>query len=108
MGELQKLRKDAEESNIQHDSIVNGLKKKQSDAVQEMNEQIDQLQKMKSKIGKDKTHIQNEISDARCALEEVNRAKASSEKSNKALQNQLNDLMKKVEEAKYAINDIEN
>merc|ERR1712083_604697 len=76
--ELQKLRKDLEESNIQHDSIVNGLKKKQSDAVQEMNEQIDQLQKMKSKIERDKTLIQNEISDARCALDEINRAKASS------------------------------
>jgi len=106
--ELQKLRKDLEESNIQHESIVNGLKKKHQDAVQEMNEQIDQLQKMKSKIEKDKTHIQNEIGDARCALDEVQRAKASSEKSNRALQTQLNDLMKKVEEAKYAINDIEN
>merc|ERR1740137_364948 len=106
--ELLKLRKDLEEANIQHDSIVNGLKKKHQDAVQEMNEQIDQLQKMKSKIEKDKSHIQNEIADARCAVDEIQRAKASSEKSNKALQTQLNDLMKKVEEAKYAINDIEN
>ena len=63
---------------------------------------------MKSKIEKDKTYIQNEIADSRCALDEINRAKASSEKSNRALQTQLNDLMKKVEEAKYAINDIEN
>jgi myosin heavy chain 6/7 len=106
--ELQKLRKDSEEANIQHESIVNGLKKKQNDAVQEMNEQIDQLQKMKSKIEKDKTYIQNEIGDSRCALDEINRAKASAEKSNRALQNQLNDILKKVEEAKYAVNDIEN
>merc|ERR1719260_464635 len=35
--ELQKLRKDAEEANIQHEAIVNGLKKKHQDAVQEMN-----------------------------------------------------------------------
>ena len=36
--------------NIQHEAVVNGLKKKHGDAVQEMNEQIDALQKMKTKI----------------------------------------------------------
>jgi len=106
--ELMKLRKDLEEANIQHESIVSGLKKKHGDAVQEMNEQIDQLQKMKSKIEKDKSHIQNEIVDARAALDEIQRSKASVEKANKALQNNLNELMKKVEEAKYAISDVEN
>merc|ERR1719259_1376883 len=106
--ELMKLRKDLEEANIQHEAIVSGLKKKHGDAVQEMNEQIDQLQKMKSKIEKDKSHIQNEIVDARAALEEIQRSKAAVEKANKALQNNLNELMKKVEEAKYALSDIEN
>ena len=47
--ELSKLRKDLEEANIQHDATVTGLKKKQVDAVCEMNEQIDQLSKMKAK-----------------------------------------------------------
>merc|ERR1712227_488964 len=103
-----KLRKDLEEANIQHESIVSGLKKKHGDAVIEMNEQIDTLQKMKSKIEKDKSHIQNEIVDSRAALEEIQRSKASVEKSNRNLQNTLNDLMKKVEEAKYALSDIEN
>merc|ERR1712106_958595 len=46
--------------------------------------------------------------DSRLALDEINRAKASSEKSNRALQTQLNEILKKVEEAKYAVNDIEN
>merc|ERR1712128_242727 len=106
--ELQKLRKDSEEANIQHESIVNGLKKKQNDAILEMNEQIDQLQKMKSKIDKDKTYIQSEIADSRLALDEIISANALSEKSNRALQTQLNEILKKVEEAKYAVNDIEN
>merc|ERR1712098_804411 len=48
--ELLKLRKDLEEANIQHEAVVHGLKRKHGDAVQEMTEQIDQLQKMKSKI----------------------------------------------------------
>merc|ERR1712012_690460 len=55
--ELNKLRKDLEEANIQHESILAGLKKKQGDAIGEMNEQVDQLQKMKAKIDKDKTVI---------------------------------------------------
>jgi hypothetical protein len=53
------------------------LKRKHHDAIQEMQEQIDQLMKMKSKIDKDKSHIINECGDARSATEEVNRAAAS-------------------------------
>merc|ERR1711976_878322 len=63
--EVQKLRKDLEEANIQHESVLMNLKKKHQDAIQEMTEQIDQLTKMKSKIEKDKSKIQAEIGDAR-------------------------------------------
>merc|ERR1712043_147007 len=83
--EVQKLRKDLEEANIQHESVLMNLKKKHQDAIQEMTEQIDQLTKMKSKIEKDKGKIQVEIADGRAATEEIGRAKASSEKSNKTL-----------------------
>ena len=38
--EIAKLRKDMEEANIQHESILAGLKKKQGDAIGEMNEVI--------------------------------------------------------------------
>ena len=44
-----KLRKDLEECNIQHESTILSLKKKQSDSISEMNEQMDQLNKMKTK-----------------------------------------------------------
>merc|ERR1712121_35933 len=81
--EVQKLRKDLEEANIQHEAVLMNLKKKHQDAIQEMSEQIDQLTKMKSKIEKDKSKIQHEIGDARAAADEIARAKASSEKSNK-------------------------
>merc|ERR1712002_50848 len=46
--EVQKLRKDLEEANIQHEAVLMNLKKKHQDAIQEMTEQIDQLTKMKS------------------------------------------------------------
>ena len=47
--ELAKLRKDLEECNIQHETILISLKKKHQDAVAEMAEQVDQLNKMKAK-----------------------------------------------------------
>merc|ERR1712037_822648 len=75
--EVGKLRKDLEEANIQHESVLLNLKKKHQDAIQEMSEQIDQLSKMKSKIEKDKGKIMAEATDCRAATDEVARAKAS-------------------------------
>merc|ERR1712200_54640 len=105
--EVAKLRKDIEETNIQHESILGNLKRKHQDAIQEMSEQIDQLQKMKSKIEKDKTHIMNEIADARAATDEVMRAQSSADKSNKNLSANLNDISKKINEANLTLGDFE-
>jgi len=105
--EVAKLRKDLEECQIQHEATLVSLKKKHQDAVAEMTEQIDQLNKMKAKIEKDKGQIMNEIGDVRAATEEVNRSKASAEKSHKQLLAQLNDLNKKVEEANLTLGDFE-
>merc|ERR1712038_1807230 len=61
----------------------------------------------KAKIEKDKTLIMHEISDARAATDEVARSKASSEKTLRNLQNTLNELGKKIEEANLTLGDIE-
>merc|ERR1711970_1652903 len=106
--EVNKLRKDLEEANIQQEAILSNLKRKHADATQEMSEQIDQLQKMKSKIDKDKNHIIHEIADARAATDEVIRSQASADKSNKGLLANLNELSKKVEEANLTLGDFEN
>merc|ERR1719189_2051397 len=50
--EVQKLRKELEEANIQHEATLIGLKKKHQDAVSEMSEQIEQLSAMKGRIEK--------------------------------------------------------
>ena len=73
--EVVKLRRDLEESHVQRDATVTGMKKKQSDSVAEMNEQIDQLSKMKQKVDKDKDQIVKEIHDVRGATDEVGRSK---------------------------------
>merc|ERR1711970_936416 len=103
--EVQKLRKDVEAANIQQESILANLKRKQADATAEMSEQIDALGKMKSKIEKDKVVIMNEISDARAATDEVMRAQASADKSNKAMLESLNAINKKVDNANLTLGD---
>ena len=106
--EVQKLRKDLEEAQIQQEATLCNLKKKHQDAVAEMNEQIDQLTKMKAKIDKDKSQINNEIQDIRTGVDEINRSKASAEKSNKTLNATLQDVSRKVEEANLTLSDFEN
>merc|ERR1711874_925090 len=95
--EVQKLRKDLEEANIQQESTMTNLRRKHQDAVSEMAEQIEQLTKMKAKVEKDKNAITHEIQDVRAATDEIGRAKASAEKSNRTLVGQLNEQNKKVE-----------
>merc|ERR1719410_2341256 len=102
-----KLRRDLEETQIQQEATIVGLKKKHQDSIAEMQEQVEQLNKIKAKIEKDKTVIMHEIADARAATDEVNRSKASAEKSLKNLQGSLNELSKKIEEANLTLGDME-
>jgi hypothetical protein len=55
--ELAKLRRELEELNVQHESSMAGLRKKHNDAVAEMAEQIDNLNKMKAKAEKDRSQV---------------------------------------------------
>merc|ERR1739842_286559 len=87
--EVTKIRRDLEETQIQQEATIVGLKKKHQDANAEMQEQIEQLNKMKSKIEKDKTLIMHETADVRAATDEVNRSKAAAEKSLRNLQGTL-------------------
>merc|ERR1719234_269905 len=105
--EVTKLRKDLEECRIQHDATLVSLKKKQADSIAEMSEQMDQLNKMKSKVNKDCSQIMAEVQDVRAATDEVGRSKASAEKSQRALAGTLTDLTKKIEEVNLNLGDFE-
>ena len=47
--ELLKLRRDLEENQLQHEAAISSLRKKGQDAQNEMSDQIDALQKVKSR-----------------------------------------------------------
>jgi len=105
--ELSKLRRDLEESNIQHESTLANLRKKHNDAVSEMSEQIDQLNKMKAKAEKDRSVMKGQVDDMKAATDHITAEKASLEKSNKQLQQHIHELQNKVDESNRSLNDLD-
>ncbi|XP_042243049.1 myosin heavy chain, muscle-like isoform X25 [Homarus americanus] len=105
--ELSKLRRDLEESNIQHEGALVNLRKKHNDAVAEMSEQIDHLNKMKARAEREKTTLSSELNDARSAADILSNEKAAAEKMNKQLQHQSNEIQSKLDEANRTLNDFD-
>merc|ERR1719376_505290 len=79
--ELAKLKRDLEEANMQHESVLMSLRQKHNQAVTEMSEQIDHLNKMKARAEKDKETMKRESDDARSALDTLAREKVAAEKT---------------------------
>jgi len=105
--ELAKLRRDLEECNIQHEAALASLRKKHNDAVAEMSEQIDHLNKMKARVEKDKEGLKRDADDARAASDAMAQDKAAAEKMNKQLMGGLNDTQSKLDEANRTLNDFD-
>jgi len=106
--EINKLRRDLEEANIQHEGILVALKKKHVDATSEMSEQIDQLNKMKQKIEKEKHAKKLQIDEMMAAIDVLANEKASLEKQNSLLQQQLNDANRRCEDANLTLSDYDH
>ncbi|CAF4167578.1 unnamed protein product, partial [Rotaria magnacalcarata] len=71
-----------------------------------MGEQIDQLQKLKNKLEKDKQNVKSELEDLRAQLDHAQKGKASAEKLSKQLEQQLSDLQVKLDDSFKQINDV--
>ncbi|XP_022228086.2 myosin heavy chain, muscle isoform X5 [Drosophila obscura] len=105
--ELSKLRRDLEEANIQHESTLANLRKKHNDAVAEMAEQVDQLNKLKAKAEHDRQTCHNELNQTRTACDQLGRDKAAQEKIAKQLQHTLNEVQSKLDETNRTLNDFD-
>ncbi|KAL0119528.1 hypothetical protein PUN28_007766 [Cardiocondyla obscurior] len=105
--ELSKLRRDLEEANIQHESSLASLRKKHNDAVAEMGEQIDTLNKLKARVEKEKVQYYSELNDLRTSCDHLSNEKAAQEKIVKQLQHQLNETQGKLEEVNRTLNDFD-
>ena len=73
--EYQRLRRDLEESTLQHESIAATLRKKQADSVAELSEQIDNLQRVKQKLEKEKSELKMEVDDMASNTESILKSK---------------------------------
>ncbi|KAG5268308.1 hypothetical protein AALO_G00211100 [Alosa alosa] len=74
--EFQKLRRDLEESTLQHEATASTLRKKHADSVADLGEQIDNLQRVKQKLEKEKSELRLELDDVVSNMEQVSKAKA--------------------------------
>ncbi|XP_053958270.1 myosin heavy chain, muscle isoform X7 [Anastrepha ludens] len=105
--ELSKLRRDLEEANIQHESTLANLRKKHNDAVAEMAEQVDQLNKLKAKAEKEKNEYYAQLNDLRAGVDHLSNEKAAQEKIAKQLQHTLNEVQGKLDETNRTLNDFD-
>merc|ERR1712142_511237 len=87
--EMSKLRRDFEESNLTHESTISSLRKKQADQVSELSESVDNLQRVKQKLEKEKSEMKMEIDDLAGNVESVTKAKLNFEKQSREC-NELN------------------
>ncbi|KAG2460526.1 MYSS protein, partial [Polypterus senegalus] len=104
--EFQKLRRDLEESTLQHEATAAALRKKHADSVAELGEQIDNLQRVKQKLEKEKSEYKMEIDDLSSNMESVAKAKANLEKMCRTLEDQLSEIKTKSDEGIRQINDL--
>uniref|UniRef100_A0A673FYS7 Myosin-7 n=1 Tax=Sinocyclocheilus rhinocerous TaxID=307959 RepID=A0A673FYS7_9TELE len=73
--EFQKLRRDLEEATLQHEATAATLRKKQADSVADLGEQIDNLQRVKQKLEKEKSELRLELDDVVSNMEHVVKTK---------------------------------
>ncbi|XP_075439385.1 myosin-13-like, partial [Ascaphus truei] len=104
--EFQKMRRDLEESTLQHEATAAALRKKHADSVAELGEQIDNLQRVKQKLEKEKSEFKMEVDDLASNLENVSKSKANLEKVSRVLEDQLSEIKAKDDEHQRLLNDL--
>ncbi|XP_058039590.1 myosin-6-like [Ahaetulla prasina] len=103
--EFQKMRRDLEEATLQHEATAATLRKKHADSVAELGEQIDNLQRVKQKLEKEKSELKLELDDVASNMEQILKAKANLEKMCRTFEDQSTDHRAKLEETQRTLND---
>ncbi|XP_061906448.1 myosin heavy chain, fast skeletal muscle-like [Entelurus aequoreus] len=106
--EFLKLRRDLEESTLHHEATAAALRKKQADSMAELGEQIDNLQRIKQKLEKEKSEFKMEIDDLATNMETVAKTKVSLEKTCRSLEDQLIELKTKNDDNMRSLSDLTN
>ncbi|XP_042212121.1 myosin heavy chain, muscle-like isoform X2 [Homarus americanus] len=103
--ELAKLRREIEENNMKTESALSILRKKHSDGVSELTEQIAHVNKLKARAEKDKESLKAASEESKAVIDRLAHEKADVEKINKQLSHQNNEINFKLQEALRTISD---
>ncbi|KAJ6653063.1 hypothetical protein lerEdw1_010149 [Lerista edwardsae] len=103
--EFQKMRRDLEEATLHHEATAATLRKKHADSVAELGEQIDNLQRVKQKLEKEKSELKLELDDVTSNMEQLMKAKVNLEKMCRTTEDQSADYRAKLEETQRTLND---
>ncbi|XP_028649517.2 myosin-6 [Erpetoichthys calabaricus] len=103
--EFQKMRRDLEEATLHHEATAATLRKKHADSVAELGEQIDNLQRVKQKLEKEKSELKLELDDVVSNMEQVVKVKTNLEKMCRTMEDQVNEYKTKCEESQRSLND---
>ncbi|KAB0367238.1 hypothetical protein FD755_020562 [Muntiacus reevesi] len=104
--EFQKLRRDLEEATLQHEATAATLRKKHADSVAELGEQIDNLQRVKQKLEKEKSELKMEIDDMASNIETVSKSKSNVERMCRTVEDQFNEIKAKDDQQTQLIHDL--
>ncbi|XP_066285206.1 myosin-7-like [Branchiostoma lanceolatum] len=96
--ELQKVRRELEEATIGHEAATASLRKKHNDTVADMTESVENLQRAKTKLEKEKNSLRVEVDDLASNVEQVTKQRVQAEKMNKQLEDQYVDANARLEE----------
>ncbi|KAK2109874.1 hypothetical protein P7K49_009620 [Saguinus oedipus] len=103
--ELGRLRRELEEAALRHEATVAALRRKQVEGAAELGEQVDSLQRVRQKLEKEKSELRMEVDDLAANVETLTRAKASAEKLCRTHEDQLSEAKIKVEELQRQLAD---
>ncbi|KAM9784598.1 myosin-4-like [Syngnathus typhle] len=106
--EFLKIRRDLEEATLHHEATSAALRKKHADSMAELGEQIDNLQRIKQKLEKEKSELKMEIDDVATNMESVAKTKVNLEKTCRSLEDQLVEFKTKNDENSRNIADLSN
>lgn len=82
--ELQRLRRELEDSSVQAEAVAAALRKRHSDALAELGEQCEGLQRTRAKLEKEKQSLRLEVDDLAASLDTLQKAKVSYAKQMKS------------------------
>uniref|UniRef100_G1L4J7 Myosin heavy chain 13 n=1 Tax=Ailuropoda melanoleuca TaxID=9646 RepID=G1L4J7_AILME len=104
--EFQKMRRDLEEATLQHEATTATLRKKHADSAAELGEQIDNLQRVKQKLEKEKSELKMEIDDMASNMETVSKSKSNVERMCRTVEDQFNEIKAKDDQQTQLIHDL--